>query len=75
MALKLHFEPDLDFQRDAIEAVCGLFKGQEISRTEFTVTPPSKAPIPTAFTRPKPLLRRAVSPSRTCRSATGATRR
>ena len=28
-----------------------------------------------AFTRPKPLLRRAASPSRTCRSATGATRR
>jgi type III restriction enzyme len=36
--MKLHFEPDLDFQHDAIEAVCDLFKGQEICRTEFTVT-------------------------------------
>ena len=37
--MKLHFEPNLDFQRDAIEAVCDLFRGQEISRTEFTVAP------------------------------------
>ncbi len=36
--MKLHFEPDLDFQLDAIEAVCDLFQGQEINRTEFTVT-------------------------------------
>ena len=36
--MKLHFEPDLDFQLQAIEAVCGLFRGQEIHRTEFTVT-------------------------------------
>jgi len=36
--VKLHFEPDLDYQRDAIEAVCDLFRGQEICRTEFTVT-------------------------------------
>ncbi len=36
--MKLHFEPDLDFQDDAIEAVCDLFRGQEICRTEFTVT-------------------------------------
>ncbi len=36
--MKLHFEPDLDYQRDAIEAVCGLFHGQETCRTEFTVT-------------------------------------
>jgi type III restriction enzyme len=28
----------MDYQHEAIEAVCGLFKGQEISRTEFTVT-------------------------------------
>jgi type III restriction enzyme len=38
MVMKLHFEPDLDFQLDAIEAVCDLFQGQEINRTEFTVT-------------------------------------
>jgi type III restriction enzyme len=36
--MKLHFEPDLDYQLAAVEAVCGLFRGQEICRTEFTVT-------------------------------------
>jgi type III restriction enzyme len=36
--MKLHFEPDLDYQHSAIEAVCDLFRGQEINRTEFTVT-------------------------------------
>ncbi len=39
--MKLHFEPDLDYQLAAIESVCALFKGQEIGRTEFTVTLPS----------------------------------
>jgi len=38
MPLKLHFEPDLDYQHDAIEAVCDLFRGQDICSTEFTVT-------------------------------------
>jgi type III restriction enzyme len=38
MAMKLHFEPDLDYQLEAIEAVCDIFRGQEICRTEFTVT-------------------------------------
>ncbi len=42
--MKLHFEPDLDFQLQAIEAVCDLFRGQEVCRSEFTVTPgPSEA--------------------------------
>ncbi|MEX2531413.1 MAG: DEAD/DEAH box helicase family protein [Gemmatimonadota bacterium] len=36
--MKLHFDPNLDFQLQAIEAVCDLFRGQEVSRTEFTVT-------------------------------------
>ncbi|MBK6972963.1 MAG: DEAD/DEAH box helicase family protein [Sterolibacteriaceae bacterium] len=36
--MKLHFEPNLDCQLQAIEAVCDLFRGQEICRTEFTVT-------------------------------------
>lgn len=36
--MKLHFEPNLDYQIQAIDAVCGLFQGQEICRTEFTVT-------------------------------------
>ena len=36
--MKLHFEPNLDYQLQAIESVCDLFQGQEICRTEFTVT-------------------------------------
>lgn len=36
--MKFHFEADLDFQIQAIEAVCDLFRGQEINRTEFTLT-------------------------------------
>ncbi len=36
--MKLHFEPNLDYQHSAIEAVCDVFRGQEICRTEFTVT-------------------------------------
>ena len=36
--MKLRFEPDLDFQLQAVDAVCDLFRGQEICRTEFTVT-------------------------------------
>lgn len=35
--MKLHFEPNLDYQHAAIESVCGLFRGQETCRTEFTV--------------------------------------
>ncbi|MEC9290883.1 MAG: DEAD/DEAH box helicase family protein [Pseudomonadota bacterium] len=35
--MKLHFEDNLDYQQAAIESVVGLFKGQEISRSEFTV--------------------------------------
>lgn len=38
MTMKLHFEPNLDYQLQAIEAVADLFRGQEICRTEFTVT-------------------------------------
>ena len=36
--MKLHFEPNLDYQHAAIESVCDLFKGQEICRSVFTVT-------------------------------------
>ena len=42
--MKLHFEPNLDFQMQAVEAVCDLFRGQEICRTEFTVTPDPTQP-------------------------------
>ena len=37
--MQFRFEPDLDFQLQAVDAVCDLFRGQEICRTEFTVTP------------------------------------
>lgn len=36
--MKLHFDAGLEYQRQAIDAVCDLFRGQEICRTEFTVT-------------------------------------
>ena len=36
--MKLHFESNLDYQLAAIESVCDLFRGQEICRSEFTVT-------------------------------------
>ncbi len=36
--MKLRFDPNLDFQLQAVGAVCDLFHGQEVCRTEFTVT-------------------------------------
>jgi type III restriction enzyme len=36
--MKLHFEPNLDYQLQAIEAVCDLFRGQEVQRNEFSVS-------------------------------------
>jgi len=36
--MKLHFEDNLDYQLAAIEAVADLFSGQDINRTEFTVS-------------------------------------
>ncbi|THF84449.1 type III restriction-modification system endonuclease [Cohnella fermenti] len=36
--MKLQFESNLDYQLTAIDSVCDLFRGQEICRTEFTVT-------------------------------------
>ncbi len=35
--MQFQFEPDLDYQLDAIESVCSLFNGQDESRSEFTV--------------------------------------
>lgn len=35
--MQLQFEPDLDYQQDAIAAVCDLFQGQEVCRTEFAI--------------------------------------
>jgi len=37
--MKLQFDPNLDFQHEAINAVVDLFDGQEICRTNFTVAP------------------------------------
>ena len=36
--MKLHFESDLPYQAAASGTVCDLFRGQEICRSEFTVT-------------------------------------
>ena len=36
--MKLHFEDNLNYQKVAIEAVADLFSGQDINRTEFTVS-------------------------------------
>ena len=38
--MKLQFEHNLDYQRAAVDAVRDLFAGQEVCRTEFTVTAP-----------------------------------
>lgn len=35
--MKLYFEDNLEYQQEAIKSVIELFKGQEISRSEFTV--------------------------------------
>ncbi len=37
--MKLQFDPNLDFQHEAINAVVDVFKGQETCRTNFTVLP------------------------------------
>jgi type III restriction enzyme len=37
--MRFQFESDLEHQTAAIEAVCDLFKGQEINQTSFTVAP------------------------------------
>ena len=44
--MRLRFEPDLDFQQDAIRAVCDLFEGQESGRGEFAVAFDPTAPLP-----------------------------
>jgi type III restriction enzyme len=37
--MKIQFDPNLDFQKQAIESVAGVFEGQEICQTNFTVAP------------------------------------
>ena len=41
MSLKLQFNPELDYQLDAINAVVDLFKGQTPKESNFTVAPVS----------------------------------
>lgn len=53
--MKLHFEDpfvhdSVAYQKDAIEAVCDLFRGQEINRSEFTVTSSVGAQLSVGFT-------------------------
>ena len=36
--MKLHFEDNLDYQLAAVESTVNLFRGQDINRTEFTVS-------------------------------------
>ncbi len=38
MAMKIKFNPNLDFQREAIKSVTGVFEGQEIGSSHFTVS-------------------------------------
>ena len=38
--MKIQFDPNLDFQKQAIKSVTGVFKGQEICQTDVTVTAP-----------------------------------
>ncbi|MFI1589607.1 type III restriction-modification system endonuclease [Streptomyces halstedii] len=45
--MKLHFSAELEHQRQAWEAVCGLFRGQETCRSEFTVS--TAAAVDTLF--------------------------
>ena len=72
--MKLHFEPDLDYQKLAIDSVADLFRGQEINRTEFTVTraapiafksslPPSHTTWHTDPYRGATAITRSVSPN------------
>jgi type III restriction enzyme len=41
--IKLQFEPNLQFQRDAIDAVANVFQGQENARNAFSVIAPKSA--------------------------------
>lgn len=40
--MKIQFNPNLDFQREAIESIVDIFQGQEICQTNFTVAPLKK---------------------------------
>ncbi|MDO4904900.1 MAG: DEAD/DEAH box helicase family protein [Lautropia sp.] len=42
--MKLRFDPNLDYQMQAVDAVCDLFRGQALCHNDFTVT--LRAPAP-----------------------------
>jgi len=42
--MKIQFNPNLDFQHEAINSVTDIFKGQEICRTNFNIAPIKYAP-------------------------------
>jgi len=46
--MKFQFDPNLDFQHEAINAVVDIFDGQEVCQTNFTV-PPLKHDPQTVF--------------------------
>jgi type III restriction enzyme len=37
--MKIKFDPDLDFQHEAISSITGIFKGKEVCQTNFSVAP------------------------------------
>lgn len=43
--MKIQFSADLDYQAEAIRAVCDLFEGQEVCNTLFTVASDSSLPL------------------------------
>lgn len=47
--MKFHFEDNLGYQKTAIEAVADLFRGQDINRTDFTVSKLMDPSGPTAL--------------------------
>ena len=40
--MKLLFEKDLEYQSEAIKSICGIFEGQEIFQSNFSVNIPTK---------------------------------
>ncbi len=43
--MKIKFNPDLEHQADAINAITSIFDGQEVCQTNFTVTAPAQADL------------------------------
>ena len=52
--MKLQFNHDLDFQREAIDSITGIFKGQETCRTNFTCSQNSAQQLSAILTGAQP---------------------